>query len=135
MERKEIEEYIMHAYGVAADFPWVKYPNAAVFRHDNNKKWFALVMEVAKEKLGVQGEGSMSILNVKCDPIMIGSLRREAGFYPAYHMSKASWITAALDGSADAEKLKLLIDISYGLTSVKVKGTAKKEQGVRRRSN
>ncbi|MBS6474992.1 MAG: MmcQ/YjbR family DNA-binding protein [Clostridiales bacterium] len=128
MDRKEIEEYIMHAYGVAADFPWAKYPNAAVFRHDNNKKWFALVMEVAKEKLGVQGEGSVNILNVKCNPIMIGSLRRETGFYPAYHMSKASWITAALDGSADAEKLKLLIDMSYGLTSVKVKRSDKKGQ-------
>lgn len=44
-------------------------------------------------------------------------------------MSKASWITAALDGSADAEKLKLLIDISYSLTSVRLKGLLRKSRG------
>ena len=30
-------------------------------------------------------------------------LRREPGFYPAYHMNKETWITAALDGSTAEE--------------------------------
>jgi len=50
---------------------------------------------------------------------MIGSLLNEKGFFPAYHMSKSSWITIALDGSVDNEKIKWLIDISYALTASK----------------
>lgn len=127
MNRKQLEEYIARVYGAAAEFPWARYPNYAVFRHGDNKKWFALVMDVPKRKLGVQGEESLSILNIKCDPIMIGSLRKEAGFFPAYHMSKASWITIALDSGVDDEKIKLLLDISYDLTSLKIKKPKKSE--------
>ena len=31
-------------------------------------------------------------------------------------MNKAHWLTVALDGSADEEKLKFLLDMSYELT-------------------
>ncbi len=36
--------------------------------------------------------------------------------FPAYHMNKAHWLTIALDGSAEEEKLKFLLDMSYELT-------------------
>ncbi len=54
-------------------------------------------MDVPKEKLGLQGEEVLQVVNFKCDPILIGSLLGEKGFFPAYHMSKASWITVALE--------------------------------------
>ena len=34
-------------------------------------------------------------------------------------MSKANWITVALDGSVPDEKLKVLLDLSYELTATK----------------
>ncbi len=82
-------------------------------------------MSVAKEKLGICENGMIDILNVKCDPIMIGSLITENGFYPAYHMNKLNWITVALDGSADDEKIKFLLDMSFDLTSKKTKNERK----------
>lgn len=121
MNRKELEQYIAEIYGVQADFPWVAEPDYAVYRHKNNQKWFALFMTVPKTKLGVKQDGLLDIVNVKCDPIMIGSFREEPGIYPAYHMSKATWLSVALDGSANDEKIKLLLDISFGLTARKVK--------------
>lgn len=121
MTKTELSSYITEQYAADPDFPWMKYPNYAVFRH-NDKKWFALVMDVPKEKLGVQGDGCLDIVNLKCDPIMIGSLLSEPGFFPAYHMNRENWISVALDGSVSEEKLKMLIDISYDLT-----GTAKKK--------
>lgn len=95
----------------------MKFPEYCVFRHKNNKKWFALIMDVPKSKIGLKGNERIDILDVKCDPILIGSLLREKGFFPAYHMSKSSWITIALDDSVDDEKIKWLIDMSYELTS------------------
>ena len=73
----------------------------------------------------VYREIRLDILNVKCDPIMIGSLITENGFYPAYHMNKSNWITVALDGSADDEKIKFLLDMSFDLTSKKTKNERK----------
>lgn len=121
MNRKELETYIMENYSADSDFPWMKYPKHQVFRHSGSKKWFALIMEVPKEKLGLQGREPLTVVNFKCDPAMIGSLRLEAGFFPAYHMNKDSWITAALDGSVPEDRIKMLTDISFHLTAASVK--------------
>ncbi len=121
MNSNHLKRYITEHYNSDEEYPWVKFPNYCVFRHKNNKKWFALIMDIPKSKIGLSGNEKIDVLNVKCDPIMIGSLLNEKGLFPAYHMSKASWITVALDGSADDEKIKWLIDISYELTSAKKK--------------
>ena len=49
-------------------------------------------------------------------PEMIGSLRKESGILPAYHMNKEHWITILLDGTVEKQKILDLIDISYELT-------------------
>ncbi len=121
MKRKELINYISETYSVQADYPFMQYPDVAVFRHANNRKWFAVIMNVQKSKLGMSEDGAVDILNLKCDPILAGSLRGEKGFYPAYHMSKTNWISAALDGTAEEEKIKWLVDISFDLTYPKIK--------------
>ena len=113
MNRNELETFIIETYNADADYPWLKYPNYEVFRHCNNKKWFALIMDVPKSKLGLQGDELLDVVNFKCDPLLIGSLREEPGFFPAYHMSKDSWITVALDDSVPDDKIKMLLDMSY----------------------
>lgn len=121
MKRNELEAFIMETYNAVADYPWRKSPNHEVFRHCSNRKWFALIMDVPKNKLGLQGEELLDVVNLKCDQILIGSLRGEPGFFPAYHMSKDNWITAALDGSASDDKIKMLLDMSYQATAPKVR--------------
>lgn len=116
MTRKELEVYIAEIYNTDPDYPWDDTPDAVVFRHSNNRKWFALIMRVKREKLGLGGAGDIDIVNLKCDPIMTGSMLTEPGFFPAYHMSKAHWISAALDGSAEDEKIKALLDMSFEMT-------------------
>ena len=119
MNREELESYILNHYSTEADYPWADTPHAAVFRHVANRKWFALLMEVPREKLGLPGTEKLDIVNFKCAPILISSLRGETGIFPAYHMNKASWITVALDGSVPAETIELLLDVSYELTKPK----------------
>ena len=119
MTRDELQRYIFDHYSTEPDYPWADAPNHAVFRHGGNRKWFALMMEVPRDKLGLAGTEKLDIVNFKCDPILISSLRGEAGIFPAYHMNKASWITVALDGSVPAETIELLLDVSYELTKPK----------------
>ena len=119
MNREQLEKYLCKTYAADMDHPWIKHPNYAVFRHSDNRKWFAVIMEVSKSKLDLAGDEMLSVVNFKCDPAFIGSLRMESGFFPAYHMNKDNWITVALDGTADDEKIKVLADMSYELTSTK----------------
>ena len=119
MDRKGLEQLIFDTYSIEPDYPWMDTPESAVFRHAANRKWFALVTTVPKSKLGLPGQQPVDIVNLKCDPILIGSLRAEPGFYPAYHMNKENWIT--LDGSAPEDKLRLVLDMSYTATAPKLR--------------
>lgn len=125
MNRSELEKFISDNYICTSDFPWMQYPSFRVFRHTNNKKWFAVIMDIPKNKIGLPSDDIISVVNLKSDPIMVGSLLRENGFYPAYHMTKSSWISVALDGSADDEKIKMLLDLSFEATAVKLKKKTK----------
>ncbi len=121
MNRNELEKYILETYNSEFDYPWLNNPNYEVFRHSNDKKWFALIMDVPKRRLGLIGNDVIDVVNLKCDPILIGNLQNEKGFFPAYHMNKEHWITVALDGSVSDEQIKMLVDMSFDLTSLKRK--------------
>ena len=69
------------------------------------------------------GTELIDVVNLKCDPILTGSLRSDKGIFPAYHMNKSNWISVALDGSVSADKIKMLLDMSYELTSPKIRKT------------
>ena len=90
MNREELRRYIMEEYHAENDFPWLRYPENEVFRHPGNRKWFALIMEVTGDRLGLPDQEKHAVVNLKCDPLLIGSLRAEPGFFPAYHMNKTS---------------------------------------------
>ena len=117
--REEIEEYINENYDILQEYPWDEYPNFATFKHKNNQKWFALIMEVPYEKLKIDKKGFVSVINLKCIPEMIGGLRKEEGILPAYHMNKEHWISVLLNGSVPKQKICDLIDMSYDLTMKK----------------
>lgn len=121
MNRLELKQYIAETYGIEPDCPWIKNPDFEVYRHSNNKKWFALIMDIPRNRIGLRGTDTIDVVNLKCDPLLLGSVRTESGIFPAYHMNKENWVTAALDGSASDEIIKMLLDVSYELTVAKIK--------------
>ncbi|MBU3877072.1 MmcQ/YjbR family DNA-binding protein [Faecalicatena sp. AGMB00832] len=123
MNRKEVFEWVMEAYGTEPDYPWKD--SNAVLRHKHNKKWYGVILEVSYKKLGFDESGRelgtnedevTDVLNVKCDPMMIGSLRQQPGYFPAYHMNKEKWISILLDGTVPQENIKSLLEMSFELT-------------------
>ncbi|WP_197682114.1 MmcQ/YjbR family DNA-binding protein [Phoenicibacter congonensis] len=74
------------------------------------------MVEVNAKKLGLQEDKTVDALNIKCDPMMIGSLRMKEGFFPAYHMNKENWISILLDSTVSADEIKPLLELSYQLT-------------------
>ncbi len=112
-------DYARDVYGIESDYPFPNDPDIPVLRHPDTRKWFAIVMNVPRSALKPNSEGRVDIMNVKCDPILSGSLRLREGYYPAYHMNHDLWLTVLLDGSVPFEEITPLLDLSYELTRKK----------------
>ena len=121
MTRQELIEFIFDEYSVEPDYPFPMDDVTCVFRDADNRKWFGIAMVVPYRTIGINRDGNVDILNIKCDPIMMGPLRGKAGFRPAYHMNKDKWITILLDGSAEKEDITALLAMSYGMTATKIR--------------
>ena len=117
MNRSQLDKYITDYYGVRAERLFEKNPGFQAYRHNDTKKWFAMIMDLPESRLGLDGQKIIDVVNLKCDPILIGSLRLEQGFYPAYHMNKTYWFTILLDQKLSWKQLQKLIDESYRLVS------------------
>lgn len=113
LQRERITQYIQDTYGTEAEYLWADSPGNAIFRHPVSKKWFAAMMRVLPEKLGLTGAEALDVMDIKCSTIMIGSLLSTKGFLPAYHMNKNHWISIILDGSVPDKEIMPLLELSY----------------------
>ncbi|MEE3493066.1 MmcQ/YjbR family DNA-binding protein [Ruminococcus sp.] len=111
-----IMDYAREHYGVEPDFPFPNYPDIPVLRHHGSRKWFAIFMNVSRSVLRLDGDDPVDIMNVKCDPILSGSLRMQEGYLPGYHMNHDQWLTILLDGTVPLEEIIPLLDMSFDLT-------------------
>lgn len=111
-QSNRITKKIYEKYSVAPEFLWEKFPNYAVFRNKRNSKWFGIIMNIDKSKIIPKKTGIVEVLNVKLDNKVEGYLNKK-GIYPAYHLSKKSWVSIILDDTLSDEKIINLIDISY----------------------
>jgi predicted DNA-binding protein (MmcQ/YjbR family) len=116
IKREEILAYVKEKFDTDPDYPWFKYPDYAVLRHKGDGKWYGLIMNVPRIKLGLTGEGSVEILDLKCDPGLNSLLRSQQWVLPAYHMNKKHWITIVLNSYPHKEEIYNLINLSYDLT-------------------
>lgn len=119
--RSEVIAYAKKQYGTTPEYLWRSIPGYAVLRHGDSRKWYGLIMDVPAEKLGMRGKTTVDILEIKCDPILSGSLTGGKGIRPAYHMKQGGWISVLLNGSVEKSLIFSLLDMSYELTSKRKK--------------
>ena len=115
-QANRIAKQIEVKYGVMPDYPWAKsqYDSYGVFRHVNNSKWFALIMNVKRNVIFKNGDTrTVDIVNLKIDPSRIVDLTQISGIYPAYHMNRKYWISVTLDDTLSDEKVLELINESF----------------------
>ncbi|HIQ94059.1 TPA: MmcQ/YjbR family DNA-binding protein [Candidatus Ventrenecus stercoripullorum] len=109
---------IQELYQGQPEFLWKKYPGYAIFRNNENKKWYAAIMNILKEKIE-KGTYEVEIIDVKLNPEKIQTLLPKKGFYEAYHMNKKTWITILLDDTLSDEEIMSYVQESYDLTKKK----------------
>jgi predicted DNA-binding protein (MmcQ/YjbR family) len=135
-QSNRIATQILQRYGISPDFPFGTSPNEAygVFRHGDNGKWFALIMnikcaalaETVKKETGrapevlLRQEGAhIDVINLKSVPEDREALYKEKGIFPAYHMNHTHWISVTLDDSLPDDRVMQLVDTGFRLTGKK----------------
>ena len=116
-QTKRIMTLVQAKYENQLEYLWEKSPDTAVLRHDDNQKWYAVLMKISWEKLDKSREGQVEVINLKHD--QVADLLSQKGIYPAFHMNKRYWISLPLDDTLTDEKVLELFDRSYFLTSKK----------------
>lgn len=116
-EFEVITKYVAKKYGDNPEFLWDKPPDAAVLRHKNSKKWYAVFMKVNADKLGLQAPNEVEIVDLKLKPEYLDNLIDNVKIFPGYHMNKKHWITILLNNSVPIAEIFKFIDISYFLTT------------------
>ena len=116
-QTKRIMTLVQAKYENQLEYLWEKSPDTAVLRHDDNQKWYAVLMKISWEKLDKAQEGQVEVVNLKHD--QVADLLLEKGIYPAFHMNKRYWISLPLDDTLSDEQVLELFERSWFLTSKK----------------
>ena len=120
MTKQDFLEYCLHTYATSPDYPFDDWMELAVFRHADNKKWYAIVMRISRRKLGIDRDEIVDVVNLKLPTEMFGSFGVADGVYPAYHMNKLHWISVILP-DAPNDVVKFLVNASFEATKGKRK--------------
>ena len=120
--REQLFDYVKKKYKAEPEHLWMRFPDYAIFRHADNEKWFGLVMDIPRRKLGMDSDEIVDILNVKLsDPLLVDLLIRQPGYFRGYHISRGNWVSILLDGSVPFEDICRWLEESYLTTASSVK--------------
>lgn len=118
-QKDEVLAFVKKQYKTKPDCPWPRYPENIVLRHDDNQKWFGLIMTISGKYIGLDNN-NYDVINLKItDQILKDLLLQQDGYFPAYHMNKKNWITVILDGTLDFSEICDRIDESFNITASK----------------
>lgn len=123
----EVIKYIKKEYKDELEYLWKKFPNNAVWRNKNNKKWYGALLVVSEDKLGLKTNNIIEILDLRYQKEDIDNIVDNKLIFKGYHMNKKSWITIKLDGSIDIDNIYAFIDNSYKLATKNKSGLSSNE--------
>ena len=116
-QTKRIMTLVQEKYKNQLEYLWERSPDTAVLRHEDNQKWYAILMRIPWDRLDKGREGLVEAVNLKHD--QVADLLSQNGVYPAFHMNKRYWISLPLDDTLTDEKVLELFERSWFLTSKK----------------
>ena len=108
-------EYVRNTYGDELEFLWQKFPDYAVWRRKDNKKWYAVILTIPKNKLGLKSNELVEIIDLRIEPDKMKEILQNEHYYPGWHMNKKSWYTIILDDGIPDDEICRRLDESYHL--------------------
>lgn len=112
--------YAGEQYGSEPEFLWRNFPDYAVLRRRDNAKWYAALLVIPAVKLGLPGEETVEVLDIRVAPQNMTKLLDGRTMFPGYHMNKKHWLAVCLSAAGvDFEQVKSLLADSYALAGKK----------------
>ena len=112
---KNIIEFVRKEYGDELEFLWEKFLDNAIFRRKDTNKWYAAILTVTSDKLGLNGKDKIEIIDLRMNPEELQELVDNKKYFAGYHMNKKHWLTIILNGSVPIEEIFERIKVSYTL--------------------
>ncbi len=109
----QVITYIKEKYHDNLEFLWSNTPTNAIWRHQDNQKWYGLLMVIEENKLGLKSNQKIEVINLKYPKDDILNIIDHQHIFPGYHMNKNHWITIPLDNRLNISNIYQLIDQSY----------------------
>ena len=116
---KALIAHVRDIYGDEPEFLWKNFPDNAIWRRKDNRKWYGVLLTVSKKKLGLESDEIVEIIDLREQPEMIKSLLEQDNYYPGWHMNKNHWYTIVLDGTVSFDEICHHIDFSYKIAGNK----------------
>jgi len=110
-QTKEIINYVSEKYNDELEYLWEKFPDNAIARRKDNKKWYLAILTVNMQKLGFKTNNMTEIIDLRADDTE--DIINNKNIFKGYHMNKKHWITLMLDESLPLEFIMERIDKSY----------------------
>lgn len=95
-QAQQIIDYVGHKYHDQLEFLWEKFPDNAIFRRQDNRKWYAALLTVAAGKLGLASDDKIEIIDLRATAQEVQALVDGKTYLPGYHMNKKTGIPFAL---------------------------------------
>lgn len=115
--------YVEQTYQDKLEFLWPKMPENAIFRRQDNQKWYAALLTVKREKIGLptseKGDKKIEIIDLRLQPNILTETVDNVKYFPGYHMNKKHWYTICLDDSVAAAEICQRLAVSYELAKKK----------------
>jgi predicted DNA-binding protein (MmcQ/YjbR family) len=119
-QANRITSLIIKKYNDLPLFAWNSYPGYGIFKNLANDKWYALIMNISKDKLVASSpKEEVEIINLKLAPEKILNLLTKKGFYKVYHMNKTNWLSIILDDTLSDEEIMTYLEESHHYTEKK----------------
>ncbi len=114
-QAREIIEFIKKEYNDNLEYLWEKFPDNAIARRKDNKKWYFLIMTVSEEKIKGKGKNKIEVIDLRMLPSEKNDLIDNKNYFTGYHMNKNHWFTICLDDNIATKEIFKRIKISYDL--------------------
>ncbi|WP_176014018.1 MmcQ/YjbR family DNA-binding protein [Victivallis sp. Marseille-Q1083] len=112
---RRVIQHVRETYHDELQFLWKRFPENAVYRRQDNAKWYAALLALSGKKLGLDDDAVIDIIDLRGKPAEITALIDGKTYFPGYHMNKRHWFTIRLDGSVPDDEIFNRINDSYKL--------------------
>lgn len=102
---KRIIAHVREEYGEEPEYLWKNFPNNAILRRRDNRKWYAALLTTRRKNIGASGDEDVEIIDLRGEPETIRALIDGKKYFPGWHMNKKHWFTMCMDAPAGFDEI------------------------------